>query len=574
MLRLGGLDAAFLYFETPTMHMHVGGLMLIDPSTMPEPYSYARMHDYIESRLPLVPAFRRKLATVPLNLGRPYWVEDEDFDLDYHLHRVAVPAPGGDKETAEVTAEILSRPMDRSRPLWQMSILEGRTDGLIGIVSQLHHSTIDGITGANMMAELFDLEPGAPPRKPIPDSWEPEHKPSELAMIGRAVYDIIGRPVNAAKLVPGTVLGVGKLLTRRTRGAPGMPAPFTAPRTSFNATVTPHRVVAYTHVPLEDVKRVKNAFGVKLNDVVVALCSGALRRYLADRDELPDRSLIAAIPVSVHDRSADREGTTKVSVMFSSLESDVDDPGERLRAIAATNIAAKEEHELVGAQLLQNWAEHAAPNTFSLAARVYSSLRIADRHPVVHNLIVSNVPGPPIPLYFAGGKLVALHPLGPVMDGAGLNVTVLSNMDVLGFGFIACRELMPQLWDLADAVPLALAELLEAADGVSGEARGAAKTGAATKNGAATKTGAGTKTGAATKTGAGTKTGVATKTGAGTKTRAATKTGSATNTRAAAENRAGTKSGAARKPRVAGKSGGATKPAAGATPRAAARSGG
>ena len=468
MQRLGGLDAAFLYFETPTMHMHVGGLMLVDFSEATEPYSYARMREYIRSREGLVPAFRQKLATVPMNLSRPYWVQDADFDLDYHLHRIAVPPPGGDRETADVVAEILSRPLDRSRPLWEMWIVEGRKDGLIGIVSKLHHSTVDGISGANMMAELFDLEPDAAPRKPVRDDWEPERKPSDIEMIGRAVVDLVGRPVGVAKLLPGTVLGVGKLLTRRSSGAAGMPAPFTAPRTSFNATVTPHRIVAYTDVPLEDVKKVKNVFGVKINDVVIAICSGALRRYLADRDELPDKSLIAAIPVSVHDRSEGTEGTTKVSVMFSSLESDVDDPVERLRAIAKTNEGAKEEHELVGAQLLQNWADHAAPNTFSLAARVYSSLRIADRHPVVHNLIISNIPGPPIPLYFAGGKLAALHPLGPVMDGAGLNVTVLSNMEAIGFGFIACRELMPELWDLADAVPAALAELLEAAEKESG----------------------------------------------------------------------------------------------------------
>jgi WS/DGAT/MGAT family acyltransferase len=256
-----------------------------------------------------------------------------------------------------------------------------------------------------------------------------------------------------------------------------MPAPFTAPRTSFNATVTPHRIVAYKDVALEDVKKVKNAFGVKVNDVVLAVTSGALRSYLAERDELPDRSLIAAIPVSVHDRSEGQEGTTKVSFLFSSLESDVDDPGERLRMIAATNEAAKEEHELVGASMLQDWAKHAAPNTFSLAARVYSSLRIADRHPVVHNLIVSNVPGPPIPLYFNDAKLVALYPLGPVMDGAGLNLTVLSNMDAIGFGFIACRELMPELWDLAEAVPAALAELVAAADALdsSGSGKSTAK---------------------------------------------------------------------------------------------------
>lgn len=464
MQRLGGLDSAFLYFETPTMHMHVGGLMLVDPSTMDHPYSFADLRAFIARRLPLVPSFRRKLATVPLNLARPYWVEDPDFDLDYHLRRIAVPTPAGDAETAEIVADILSRPLDRSRPLWEMWVVEGRADGLLAIVSKVHHATIDGITGANMMAELFDLEPNAPERPTPADGWEPERRPSELAMLGRAIYDVASRPVGVARLLPGTVLALGRLVGRRSRGVPGMPAPFLAPRTSFNATLTPHRTVAFVQVPLADVKAVKNAFGVKVNDVVIAVCSGALRRYLAARDELPERSLISAIPVSVHDSSADREGTTKVSVMFSSLASDVADPAERLRAVARTNEGAKAEHELVGAAFLQDWAEHAAPNTFSLAARLYSSLRLSDVHPVVHNLIISNVPGPPIPLYFNGARLVGLYPMGPVMDGAGLNITVLSNMDAIGFGLISCRELMPRLWDLAEAIPAALAELVEAAE--------------------------------------------------------------------------------------------------------------
>jgi WS/DGAT/MGAT family acyltransferase len=463
MQRMGGLDSAFLYFETPTMHMHVGGLMLVDPSGAKQPYSFENYRAYIESRLPRVPSFRRKLATVPLNLGRPVWVEDPDFDLDYHLHRAVVPAPGGDRETAAVAADVLSRQMDRSRPLWEMWILEGRADGLIGIVSKVHHSVIDGVTGANMMAELFDLEPEPAGAAPAVDEWEPERRPSDLELVGRSLIDWAGRPAAIVKLIPGTLLGVGKLANRRGRGAPGMPAPFRAPRTSFNATITAHRSVAYTHVSLDDLKTIKNAFGVKINDVVMAVCSGALRRYLSDRDELPERSLISAIPISVHERSGDVEGTTKISIMFASLGSDIEDPAERLRHIATTNEGAKADHELVGASMLQDWAEHAAPNTFSLAARMYSGLRLANRHPVVHNLVISNVPGPPIPLYFNGGRLVELHPLGPVMDGAGLNVTVLSNMNAIGFGFIACRELMPDLWDLADAVPEAVTELLEAA---------------------------------------------------------------------------------------------------------------
>jgi diacylglycerol O-acyltransferase / wax synthase len=281
------------------------------------------------------------------------------------------------------------------------------------------------------------------------------------------------------------VMSVGKLAKRRGGGATGMPAPFRAPRTSFNATVTAHRSVAYTSVTLDDIKTIKNAFGVKVNDVVIAICSGALRKYLTDRDELPERSLIAAIPISVHDRSEDIEGTTKVSMMFSSLASDIDDPGERLQFIADTNAGAKEDHELVGASMLQDWAEHAAPNTFSLAARMYSSLRLANRHPVVHNLVISNVPGPPIPLYFNGAKLKVLHPLGPVMDGAGLNVTVLSNMDTIGFGFIACRELMPELWDLSDAVPGAVVELLDAAKQFEAKKAGGKKPAGAAKTASA-----------------------------------------------------------------------------------------
>ena len=462
MQRLGGLDSAFLYFETPTMHMHVGGLMLVDPSTAPKPYSFADYREYVERRLPRVPAFRRKLATVPLNLGKPAWVEDPDFDLDYHLHRVTVPAPGGDRETAEVVGDILSRQMDRNRPLWEMWVMEGRADGLIGVVSKVHHSSIDGITGANMMAELFDFAADTESEPPA-DTWEPERKPSDVEMVGRALVDWVKRPASIVKLMPGTVMSIGKLANRRGRGAAGMPAPFRAPRTSFNATVTAHRSIAYTDVKLDDIKTIKNAFGVKVNDVVMAVCSGALRTYLTARDELPDRSLIAAIPISVHDRSEDVEGTTKVSIMFSSLASDIDDAGERLRYIAEVNEGAKEDHELVGASMLQDWAEHAAPNTFSLAARMYSSLRLANRHPVVHNLVISNIPGPPIELFFNGAKLKVLHPLGPVMDGAGLNVTVLSNMDSIGFGFIACKELMPELWDLSDAIPGAVEELLIAA---------------------------------------------------------------------------------------------------------------
>jgi WS/DGAT/MGAT family acyltransferase len=241
-----------------------------------------------------------------------------------------------------------------------------------------------------------------------------------------------------------------------------MPAPFTAPRTSFNGTITGHRSIAFARLDLDEVKEIKNAFGTTVNDVVLAMCSGALRRYLDDNGELPDESLIAMVPVSVHGKTK-RAGTNKVSGMFARLSSDIGDPVRRLRAIAAANRVAKDHHQTLSASLLQDWAQFAAPNTFGLAVRLYSKLRLADMHPVVHNLVISNVPGPPLPIYLLGARIVGFYPFGPVFHGAGLNVTVLSNDGHVDVGLIAARELVPDLWSLADGLPLALGELLSAA---------------------------------------------------------------------------------------------------------------
>ena len=469
MERLSGLDAAFLYGETPDMHLHVLGLIIIDTSTMKGGYSYEKLREVVERRSQLIPAMRRRLAPVPFHLSRPYWITDQDFDIDYHLRRIAVPAPGGDRELADIAGDIASRPLDRSKPLWEFWVVEGLENGHVAIVGKMHHSTVDGVTGASLLFHMFDLEPEPASEPDVPVVPTLERTRGDAELFGRALLDIAKSPLGVARLVPGTALKVGQvLLARRRRTGPSMAAPLTAPRTSFNASITSHRNVAFLQVPLDDVKKVKTAFGVKVNDVVLAVVGGALCRYLSDRGEMPDKPLIAAIPVSVHDQGGEgRAGANQVSFMFSTLATDVAGPAERLRHIAETNEGAKEEQKLVGATALQDWAEYATPNMFSLAARLYSGLGLANRHAVVHNLIISNVPGPPVPLYLASGRLAALYPLGPVMEGAGLNVTVLSNMDRIGFGFIACRELMPNLWDLAAAVPESLAELVKTAKEVS-----------------------------------------------------------------------------------------------------------
>jgi diacylglycerol O-acyltransferase len=460
--RMSGIDAAFLYFETPNMHMHVVGVIVFDPSTVPGGYSFETVKEMVRSRLHLAKPLRRRLLPTPLNLHHPVWVEDHDFDLDYHVRRIGCPAPGSERELAEIVGDIASRPLDRARPLWEMWIVEGLEHGHVAAVVKMHHCTIDGVSGANLMVHFFDLAPEGSERPPAPDAWTPERRPSDVELLARALLARTRRPLEWARVVPATLGSAARLVrARRGRAGPGMPTPLRAPRTSFNATITPHRRVAFAQLPLEEVKAVKRAVGTTVNDVVIAICSGALRRYLSGRGEAPDRSLIAAVPVSV--RAEGEAGVAnRVSVMFSTLATDIDEPLERLRHIAEANRGAKEEHRAIGADMLTRWSELAAPTTFSLAARFYAWLRLAERHPVVHNLVISNVPGPSFPLYFAGAKLVALYPLGPIFDGAGLNITVLSYMDQMFFGLIGCREVV-DVWAIAAQIPEAFAELRKAA---------------------------------------------------------------------------------------------------------------
>ena len=461
MDRLSGLDASFLYFETKTMLLHVCGLLVLDQSTMDEEYSFAGMRETLRQRVGGNPNFRRKLHNPVFNLDHPVWIDDDEFDIEHHVRRATIPAPGGRDELAAVCGDIAAQPLDRDRPLWEMWVLEGLADGSIAVMTKMHHATVDGVSGANLVSELCSLEPGAEPiaaalpRPPAPA------RPSDARIFVDGALRLARRPVKFARLLPGTI-GVLPTWIDRARSGRAMPAPFTAPRTSFNGTITGHRTVAFTRMDLADVKEIKNAFGCTVNDVVLTMCSGALRKYLEDRNELPDSSLVAMVPVSVHGKTT-APGTNKVSGMFAALASDVADPVERLATIAEQNLVAKDHHKTLSASLLQDWAQFAAPNTFAMAVRVYSRLRLAERHPVIHNLVISNVPGPPMPIYFMGARITGFYPFGPIFHGAGLNVTVISNDGHLDVGLIACRELVPDVWDLADDLPVALAELLSAA---------------------------------------------------------------------------------------------------------------
>jgi len=464
MERLTGLDASFLYLETPSLHMHVSMAAVFDPSTVPGGYSFEKLRDLVGSRLALAPVFRRRLVEVPLRLGHPYWIDDQDFDLDYHVRRAALPSPGGIEELARYVGDVCSRQLDRSKPLWEMDIVEGLEHGNVGLVSKIHHSTIDGVSGAELLAQLFDLEPDPPAREVPEGPSRTDAMPSDLYLIAQALAARLTAPIDITRLAWRT--GRSVLNVRRLRRAPndGKGAlPLTTPRTSLNAAITPHRKVAFSSISLDDVKELKTALDATVNDVILAICTGALRRYLQGRNELPDDPLVAAVPVSVQPSTADRRGANKVSAMFVSLPCGTADPKERLEIIRSVTKGAKSEHNALGADVLRNWAEHATPNVFSAAARTYTRLRLAERHRPIQSLVISNVPGPDFPLYLGGAEMVAGFPLGPVIDGAGLNVTVMSYRGVLNWGLMACAETVPGVASIAASIPDSLDELRAAA---------------------------------------------------------------------------------------------------------------
>jgi len=462
MQRLSGLDASFLYLETSTQPLHVCSVLELDTSTIPGGYSFERLVDEVALRVTAIPTFREKLSNTFLNLDHPVWVEDAEFDVQRHVHRIGLPAPGGRIELAEVCGHLAALPLDRRHPLWEMWVIEGldgtdaRKGGRLAVMTKVHHAAVDGVTGANLMSQLCSVEPDAPP--PVPVEGSGDANPLRIALGGLGRF--ASRPISlATSVLPSTVSTVVESV-RRAAGGRAMASPFAAPQTPFNGSITAHRNVAFTQLELADVKTVKDHFGVKVNDVVMALVSGVLRRFLIDRGELPESTLVAMVPVSVHDRS-DRPGRNQVSGMFASLHTEIDDAGQRLMAIAEGNTVAKEHSSAIGATLLQDWSQFAGPAVFGVAMRVYARTRLTESRPV-HNLVVSNVPGPQIPLYFLGAEVQAMYPLGPIFHGSGLNITVMSLTGKLNVGLISCPELLPDLWDMADGFVAGMAELLAA----------------------------------------------------------------------------------------------------------------
>ncbi len=465
MQRLSGMDTAFLYLETPTAHMQVHAVMVLDPSTVPGGYSFEKIRAHLASRLPLLPEFRRRLAFVPFDLHRPVWFDDPHFDFDYHIRRIAVPSPGSIDQVADIVGDIAGRVLDRSRPLWEFWVIEGVENDAVVVVARMHHATIDGVSGSSLVTSILDLEPNPVAASPTNDDWNPEHKPSDLELVRHALISRLRRPIllAVALAIPDLLRGAaGITRVRRDASLPSGGTPFNTPHTPWNAPLTPHRRVAFASVSLDEVKSIKDAFGCTVNDVVLATATGALRRHLQRFDALPDRPLLAACPVSVrNDETADIDSANKVSAMFVSLPTHLDEVEAQIAHIRDTTKGAKEEHRAIGARTILELGELAGPLSFGLASRLLGGLASSRTVPI--NLVISNVPGPSFPLYLGGARLVSMLPLGPPIEGAGLNITVLSYLDQIDWGFIACREHVPRLHDMAHAVQDAHNELLKAA---------------------------------------------------------------------------------------------------------------
>jgi diacylglycerol O-acyltransferase len=482
MRQLTGLDAQFLALETPRQAGHVGGLAVLDPSTRADgKLELEDLQAMLVERLPLLPPFRWRLKTVPFGLDYPYWIDDPDFDVEYHVRELAIPPPPTDEKLAEQVARIFARPLDRARPLWELYLIHGLKDGNVALLTKIHPSAVDGMSGAEILSVLLDMTPEGRDPPPPSANGDGDPEPSSLEMLARAM---LGAPRYLERVVRATpstlpnledtpILGdipgaqtLGRLsarFARTIRSRPPGPSRvlertnLTPPRTSFNGRVSAHRRFAFGRLPLAEVKAVKNAHGCTVNDVVVAICAGAVRRWLVEHDELPDTPLVAQIPVSV--RTEEQVGTygNRIGMLSAPIFSNIVDPVERLAMTHEALLSAKERHKALPAQLLQDATQFIPPAVFARAARVSFSLA-ATRTPI-WNLVVSNVPGPQFPLYCCGARMVAHYPVSVITDGLGLNITVMSYCGFLDIGIVSDREQMRDVWKLIDWLRESLDEL-------------------------------------------------------------------------------------------------------------------
>jgi WS/DGAT/MGAT family acyltransferase len=454
--------------------MHVGGVVILEPpadAPKEEDGGFGRVVRHIDSRLALVPPLRRRLLPAPLELDLPYWIEDPDFDLVHHVKHRALPSPGDDRQLAELVCELLSTRLDRSLPLWELHYVEGLKGGRVAAITKMHHAAIDGVSGAEILGKLLDLTP-VPQQPPPAPPWVPDQVPSLGELSLRTLRSLAHRPGAAAEVLRKTwpvLLSAGRDVwaSRRATADAGQGGPIglagQAPRTRFNRRISARRSYAFGTLPLAELKAVKNAQATTLNDVVLAVCAEALRRYLREKGEMPSRPLVAGVPMSTRSESQKGAGGNQVIFLRASLHTDEEDPVRRLHKISREMAIVKERTRALPANLMGDWAQLPAPALMAQAARLYENFGIQDYLSPTFNVVISNVPGPPVPLYFAGMQVLANHPVSIPYHGLGFNITLMSYRGQIDYGLTADRDAVPDIRHFSDLMLESLRTLRERA---------------------------------------------------------------------------------------------------------------
>lgn len=467
MRQLTGLDASFLYLETANAPMHISGLSIYDQSTAPGgKVRFKEIIDNTHRRIMGLPVMTQKLQTVPFNLDHPYWVTDGAFDPEFHIRHLALPKPGDWRQLCILVSRLHARALDRNRPLWEMYIIEGldNVEGLphncFAIFTKTHHAAIDGQSGIEMTAAIHDLSPDYE-RNRTGATIRVDNRPSALELVVRSQINNLRKPFNILSVARNTVPGMARAVAGLSRGSLQRVA--NIPRTRFNDNVSPHRVFDAINVPLDDIKSIKNAVpGATVNDAALAIVGGALRKYLEAHDELPAQSLAAMAPINVRS-DKDQTGGNVVSSMTVALRSDIEEPMARLRAVYESTRNAKELTNAIGAKAMTDYSQFIPATLTAQAARLASRLHLANRISPQYNCVVTNVPGPPIPLYNTGAKMVANFGTGPVLDGVGLFHALGSYCGRFVISATACRVMMPDPDFYRQCLRASFKELLAAA---------------------------------------------------------------------------------------------------------------
>ena len=449
---ISGMDSTFLHIETPTSPMHIGGVAVIEGSL-----DFKTFKKTIAARIHQIPKLRQRLVDVPFSIDHPYWVDDPEFNLDMHIDHIALPKPGNWKNLRRLASKIFSEPLDRSRPLWSFTFVEGLNElsqvqpGSVAIISKIHHVAIDGMGGAGILGIIFDLGPDVG-KIPEPRDFNPAPLPNELALIMKSTLSFAKRPLKFPTLVKDTLMSTVKAgFLTRAQHLDLPTAPFSAPRTPLNGVISAQRKWNTTILSLDRVKRLKTIMGTTLKDVILTICAGALRRYLDEKKKLPKQPLVAMVPISTK-KTKNVDAGNNLSAMLVQLATDVEDRIERLETIYENTIKGKTYQGALGAKSLSNIAEAVPFGVANQAARLYSRFNLSKLHKPVFNVVITNVPGPQLPIYLHGHKLHSIMGMAPIIDGMGLIITVLSYNGNITISPTSDVKSMPDLHVFSDFI--------------------------------------------------------------------------------------------------------------------------